>query len=64
MKAHIKVCDGKFHKSFVTKRVSLPYCPHILNNSVYEYCLAYDLEWKPNIYYITYDYETMEKNVK
>ena len=30
---------------------------HILNNPVYEYCLAYDI----NIYYITYDFETMEQ---
>ena len=60
---HVKHCDSKFKKQFVPVKEALPYCPHILNNSVYEYCLAYDLEWRPNIYYITYDFETMEKNV-
>ena len=60
---HIKHCDGKFKKQFVPNKEALPYCPHILNNTVYEYCLAHDLEWKPNIYYMTYDFETMEQVV-
>ena len=60
---HVKHCDGKFKKQFVPVKEALPYCPHILNNPVYEYCLAYGINWKPNIYYMTYDFETMEQAV-
>ena len=61
LNAHIKVCDGKFKKEYISERESLPYCPHILENPVYEYCLAHELEFKPQRYYFTYDFETMEK---
>ena len=61
--SHVKHCDGVFKKNFIPNKEPLPFCPHILNNPVYEYCLAYDLEWKPNIYYMTYDFETMEQSV-
>ena len=47
---HVKHYDSKFKKQFVPNKEALPYCPHILNNSVYEYCLAHDIEWRPNIY--------------
>ncbi len=60
---HVKHCDGKYKKQFVPAKEALPYCPHILNNPVYEYCLAHGLPWKPNIYYITYDFETMDQVV-
>ena len=61
---HMKLCDGTFKKNFIPNKEPLPFCPHILNNPVYEYCLAHQLEWKPNIYYITYDFETMEQVVE
>ena len=61
--SHVKHCDGMFKKNYIPNKEPIPYSPHILNNPVYEYCLAYDLEWKPNIYYITYDFETMEATV-
>ena len=60
---HVKHCDGKFKQQFIPVKEALPYCPHILNNPVYEYCLAHNIEWKPNIYYITYDFETMEEHI-
>ena len=60
---HVKHCDGEFKRQFIPVKEPLPYCPHILNNPVYEYCLAYDLEWKPTIYYMTYDFETMEEHI-
>lgn len=58
---HVKKCDGKFRKEIVLDKVSKPYVPHILNNPVLEYCLAYKLQWKPTSYYATFDFETMEK---
>ena len=61
--SHVKHCDGVFKKNFIPVKEALPYCPHILNNPVYEYCLAYNLQWKPEIYYITYDFETMEQSI-
>ena len=76
---HVAHCYGKFKqlvssgyrqhqlphipKQFVPVKEALPYCPHILNNPEYEYCLAHDIEWKPTIYYMTYDFETVEENV-
>ena len=63
MKKHMDHCDGKFHKKFIPERISEPYCPHILNHPVYEFCLAHDLEWKPQSLYMTYDFETMERKV-
>ena len=57
---HVNKCDGKFKKDYIAEHESLPYCPHILNNKVYEYCLAHNLEFKPQQYYMTYDFETME----
>ena len=63
MQAHIDKCDGTFKKNYIAEKVSLPYCPHILDNPVYEYCLAYGLQWKPLQYYMTYDFETMEQAV-
>ena len=61
---HVDKCDGKFKKDFIPSREALPYCPHILNNPVYLYCLSYELEWKPTIHYITYDFETMEQKIE
>ena len=63
MNSHLKKCSGHFQKQFVPMKEALPYCPHILNNPIYEYCLAYGIEWKPTIYYMTYDFETMEERV-
>ena len=63
MNKHISYCDGKFKKKYIPERISEPYCPHILNHPVYEYCLAHDLEWKPQQLYMTYDFETMEHQV-
>ena len=61
MEKHIAKCDGKFRKAFVAEKCSKPYCPHILGNPVYAYCLAYGLQFKPQQYHMTYDFETMEK---
>ena len=63
MEIHKAHCDGKFHKNYIPERVSMPYCPHILNHPVYEYCVAHDLKWQPQRYYMTYDFETMEQSV-
>ncbi|WP_334089833.1 hypothetical protein, partial [Helicobacter typhlonius] len=60
---HVNKCDGKFKKNFIVEKQSLPYCPHILSNSVYEYCLAHNLQFKPQEYYMTYDFETMEHSI-
>ena len=60
MDKHIAHCDSKFKKSYVPEKISEPYCPHILNHPVYKYYLAHRLEWKPQKYYMTYDFETME----
>ena len=57
---HVNKCDGKFKKNFIAEKQSLPYCPHILLNPVYEYCLAHNLKFQPQQYYMTYDFETME----
>ena len=40
---HVSHCNGKFKRQFIPVKEALPYCPHILNNPVYEYCLAYGL---------------------
>ena len=58
---HVNKCDGKFKKNYIAEKESLPYCPHILSNPVYEYCLAHNLQFKPQQYYMTYDFETMEQ---
>ncbi len=58
---HVKHCDGKFKKEVILDREPTPYCPHILNNPIYEYCLAHNLQWKPTRFYATYDFETMEQ---
>lgn len=62
-KNHVKNCNGKFKKDFIPSHEALPYVPHILNNPLYLYCLSYNIEWKPTIHYITYDFETMEKKI-
>lgn len=63
MEQHVEKCDGKFKKNYIAEKVSFPYCPHILDNPVYEYCLANNLEFKPQQFYMTYDFETMEQIV-
>lgn len=60
MNKHIKHCDGVFKKELFISDAPLPYCPHIINNGVYQYCLAHNLEWKPFKEFITYDFETIE----
>ena len=57
---HVEKCKGEFVKKYVPNYQALPYCPHILENRVYEYCLAHNIEWKPTIYYITYEFNTVE----
>ena len=42
-------------------RESKPYFSYILDNPIYEYCLAHGLNWKSNIYYVTYDFETKKQ---
>ena len=63
MKRHINKCDGSpvHAKELKLDNISLPYCPHILKNLQYAYCLANNLPYEPIKYYITYDFETMEK---
>ena len=51
MKKHLETCTGEFNKKYINNKDPLPYCPHILSNPVYEYCLAHRLEWKPTIHY-------------
>ena len=63
MEKHSKKCDGIFRKSYIPEKESKPYCPHILENHTYEYCLAHGLKYTPQTYYMTYDFETMEKVV-
>ena len=53
---HVEKCKGEFVKKYCPNYQALPYCPHILENHVYEYCLAHNIEWKPTIYYITYEF--------
>lgn len=62
-KNHVKNCNRKFKKDFIPSHEALPYVPHILSNPLYLYCLSYNIEWKPTIHYITYDFETMEKKI-
>ena len=49
---HVLKCKGEFVKKYCPNYQALPYCPHILENHVYEYCLAHNIEWKPTIDYI------------
>ena len=63
MKKHVEHCMGVFTKKFKVEHISKPYCPHILDNDVYAYCLAHGLKWQPQTYYMTYDFETMEQSV-
>lgn len=61
MEKHTEKCDDIFKKNYIPEKASLPYCPHILNNPLYEYCLAHNLKFRPQMYYMTYDFETMEQ---
>ena len=60
---HIKHCDGKYNAELMLDKVSHPYCPGILGNPFYEYCLAYVQEWK--IYHgcLTNNFETSENQI-
>ena len=62
-KRHTNKCDGNpvHAKELKLEKLSLPYCPHILKNLQYAYCLANNIEYEPIKYYITYDFETMEQ---
>ena len=62
-KKHTNKCDGNpvHAKELKLDKLSLPYCPHILKNLQYAYCLANNLSYEPIKYYITYDFETMEQ---
>lgn len=42
--SHVKHCDGIFKKNFIPNKEPLLYCPHILNNPVYEYCLKLTIQ--------------------
>jgi hypothetical protein len=62
---HLKECDGKIHKEkkLIVQKDNYPYIPHISQNPTYKYLLAHEREneFKPRQYYITFDFETMEK---
>ncbi|KAA6369314.1 MAG: hypothetical protein EZS28_035159 [Streblomastix strix] len=63
---HIKKCEineGKIIKEVKLEAVQRPFCPHIMQNKTYAYLLANNREneFKPTSYYITYDFETVEK---
>ncbi|KAA6374783.1 MAG: hypothetical protein EZS28_029690, partial [Streblomastix strix] len=63
---HIKKCEineGKIIKEVKLEAVPLPFVPHIMQNKTYAYLLANNREneFKPTQYYITYDFETVEK---
>ena len=62
---HRKYCNGEFkQKTLKLDKIEKPYCPHILKNKVYMYCLAHNIEYEPIRYYITFDFETMEDKVE
>ncbi|KAA6386141.1 MAG: hypothetical protein EZS28_018329, partial [Streblomastix strix] len=63
---HIKKCEineGKIIKEVKLEAVQRPFCPHIMQNKTYAYLMANNREneFKPTSYYITYDFETVEK---
>ncbi|KAA6393629.1 MAG: hypothetical protein EZS28_010844 [Streblomastix strix] len=63
---HIKKCEineGKIVKEIKLEAVQRPFCPHIMQNKTYVYLLANNREneFQPTQYYITYDFETVEK---
>ncbi|KAA6371011.1 MAG: hypothetical protein EZS28_033462, partial [Streblomastix strix] len=63
---HIKKCEingGKIVKEIKLEAVQRPFCPHIMQNKFYQYLLANNREneFKPTQYYMTYDFETVEK---
>ena len=68
--SNVKHCNGVVkNNSFICSittllKKQLLFCLHILNNHFYAYCLAYDLIWKLNIYYMTYDFETKKKTIE
>ncbi|KAA6378037.1 MAG: hypothetical protein EZS28_026435, partial [Streblomastix strix] len=63
---HVSQC--KIHNGQIIKKVKLdeqpfPYVPHIQRNETYAYLLANNAtqQFKPTQYYITYDFETVER---
>jgi hypothetical protein len=63
LKLHEKGLVGT--KQCLLNNVQKPYCPHILNNKAYAYCLSHDCveKYKPIESFMTYDFETMENKV-
>ncbi|KAA6362970.1 MAG: hypothetical protein EZS28_041503, partial [Streblomastix strix] len=65
---HVKQCkinDGKIIKKVKLDEQPFPQCPHIQRNETYAYLLANNAtqQFKPTQYYITYDFETVERKV-
>ncbi|KAA6371266.1 MAG: hypothetical protein EZS28_033208 [Streblomastix strix] len=65
---HVSQC--KINNGQIIKKVKLdeqpfPYVPHIQRNETYAYLLANNAtqQFKPTQYYITYDFETVERKV-
>ena len=61
---HVKNCKGKREKKLKLDLVSHPYCPHLWKTT-YAALLANKEEeyWRPTLYYMTYDFETVEEKV-
>jgi hypothetical protein len=60
---HIKNCNGKKkEKKLIVNDVELPICPGMMYDNMWMYFKSHDLLhlWKPNIYFGTYDIETVE----
>ena len=65
---HMRVCkenNGNIIREVSLNSVQLPYAPHITKQQIYQFLLIHCLTkyFKPSIYYITYDFETLEDTV-
>ena len=65
---HIEECEkngGKIQKKVILDYINNPYAPHIQKQKIFEFLLAHNLkhEFKPTRYFITFDFETLEKFV-
>ena len=65
---HMKICKengGKIVRDVNLNTVQLPYAPHITKQPIYQFLLIHHLTqyFKPTLYYITYDFETLEDEV-
>ncbi|KAA6362323.1 MAG: hypothetical protein EZS28_042150, partial [Streblomastix strix] len=62
---HVEKCKLNKGKQVLLSSSQIPFAPHIYGNQTYMYLLANEMldKFKPTQYYITYDFETVERNI-